>query len=58
MCGRTERTRNRGVDTWAIAMTLYNRFYARKSMKKNHTFVSCSEGRRETELVAGSWGLG
>lgn len=40
-----KRTCNRGIDTWAIAMTLYNRFYARKSMKKNHTFVSGGEGR-------------
>lgn len=32
--------RNRGISTWAIAVTLFNRFYARKSMKKNNTFVS------------------
>lgn len=28
-----------GITTWAIAVTFFNRFYARKSMKKNNTFV-------------------
>ena len=31
---------NRSVVTWAIAVTFFNRFYTRKSMKKNNTFVS------------------
>lgn len=31
---------NRSVATWAIAVTFFNRFYTRKSMKKNNTFVS------------------
>ncbi len=30
----------RGITTWAIAITFFTRFYARKSMKKNSTFVS------------------
>lgn len=35
----------RGITTWAIAITLFTRFYARKSMKKNNTFVSGSTER-------------
>lgn len=27
------------ITTWAIAVTFFNRFYARKSMKKNNSFV-------------------
>ena len=51
--GCAKRTRNRGVDTWAIAMTLFYRFYARKSMKKNNSFVSAECEGREEALAAG-----
>lgn len=62
--GCAERTCDRNVDTWAIAMTLFYRFYARKSMKKNNTFVSWRAGaggvgwsRVHAAMLAGLAGL-
>ena len=48
---------NRPVTTWAIAVPFFNRFYARKSMTKNNSFVSggcCAGGGQLSQLSHGA----